>query len=413
MESTRKYLNRRTFIKQSLTVAATHSAVFAAITQIGCKPIDVPPGMVGIESVKVPKGMSVKDFSKEGEILSNGGKVPSSHDGMACFDGSPLGVAYVLIRNHEVSGFYSGSSNPYPGLSYDERTRGGTTTILLDENYNVVDQYMSLAGTLRNCSGGKTPWNTWISCEEAVEDATSGHLAHGFAFEVDPYAGELKQGIALKAMGKFRREGIAVPVQSGIVYQTEDEDDGCVYRFIPDQYGNLTSGRLEVLKLTNPNDKVTPDGVAAEWVELDPNDLPLRSQAKKLGALQMKAPEGIMAIGEDIVFTASKDGYKGLGFILKYSPSTLNSGQLSLVFESTSKTKISQPDQMTYNSFGDIIVCEDVIFGSRIVGIRPDGKVYLIATNSYREWTGVCYSPDEKTLFANAQGGGFSVAITG
>ena len=36
-------------------------------------------------------------------------------------------------------------------------------------NNTVKNQYLSLAGTLVNCSGGPTPWNTWISCEEKVK----------------------------------------------------------------------------------------------------------------------------------------------------------------------------------------------------------------------------------------------------
>ena len=41
-----------------------------------------------------------------------------------------------------------------------------------------VDYYMILEGTAKNCGGGKTPWDTWISCEERKE---------GRCWEADPF----------------------------------------------------------------------------------------------------------------------------------------------------------------------------------------------------------------------------------
>ena len=36
----------------------------------------------------------------------------------------------------------------------------------------IINQHLSLSGTLVNCSGGQTPWNTWISCEETVKKSS-------------------------------------------------------------------------------------------------------------------------------------------------------------------------------------------------------------------------------------------------
>jgi len=44
---------------------------------------------------------------------------------------------------------------------------GGVGAITFDVNGNVIGYEMLLTGTSRNCGGGPTPWNTWISCEEA------------------------------------------------------------------------------------------------------------------------------------------------------------------------------------------------------------------------------------------------------
>ena len=59
-------------------------------------------------------------------------------------------------------------------------------------------------------------------------------LDHGYTFEVPATAKpHLAQAVALKAMGRFNHEAIAVDPKTGIVYQTEDRHDGLLYRFIP------------------------------------------------------------------------------------------------------------------------------------------------------------------------------------
>ena len=52
---------------------------------------------------------------------------------------------------------------------------------------NVVDEYVSLAGTATNCAGGVTPWGTWLTCEETEDriDDNAFTRDQGFVFEVD------------------------------------------------------------------------------------------------------------------------------------------------------------------------------------------------------------------------------------
>ncbi|WP_283133763.1 DUF839 domain-containing protein [Rhizohabitans arisaemae] len=93
-----------------------------------------------------------------------------------------------------------------------------------------------LSGTDRNRAGGPTPWRTWLSAEDT---------ARGRLFETDPYG--VHAAIPRLATGRFRRGDLACDPERGTVYMVEDEPDGCLYRFRPAIWGDLSSGVLEVM----------------------------------------------------------------------------------------------------------------------------------------------------------------------
>ncbi|MDZ7749597.1 MAG: DUF839 domain-containing protein [Halofilum sp. (in: g-proteobacteria)] len=125
----------------------------------------------------------------------------------------------ILIRNHEVNPAKGGAESAFgedfeltkklnPEDFYDYGNdnnpgQGGTTTVVYDtEKQEVVRQYLSLTGTLRNCAGGPTPWNSWISCEEIVsspDDVYAKH--HGYVFEVPATTKGVATPTPIKAMG--------------------------------------------------------------------------------------------------------------------------------------------------------------------------------------------------------------------
>ena len=65
---------------------------------------------------------------------------------------------------------------------------GGTTNLIFNAKTGTWEKaWSTLAGTIRNCAGGVTPWGTWITCEETVD------AGHGWSFDVgaqngDPHA---------------------------------------------------------------------------------------------------------------------------------------------------------------------------------------------------------------------------------
>lgn len=198
----------------------------------------------------LPDGFSYQILSRAGERMTDGFYLPAQPDGMAVFSGPDGRV--ILVRNHELATGRPPHEGPFgyafelladvdARFLYDRTTEGrphlsGATTLVYDPaDRRTEAQFLKLAGTIRNCAGGQTPWNTWISCEEAVD--TAGELNaqdHGYNFEVPASAGPgLIEPVPLKAMGRFNHEAVAVDPATGIVYQTEDRVDGLFYRFLP------------------------------------------------------------------------------------------------------------------------------------------------------------------------------------
>ena len=90
-------------------------------------------------------------------------------------------------------------------------------------------------------------------------------------------------------------------------------------------------------------------------------------------------------------------------------------GKLELIAEADVNSLLRNADNLTMAPWGDLIVCEDSAANNSLIGIRPDGSQYEIASNRYSksELAGVCFSPDGNTLFVNIQYPGKTVAITG
>lgn len=383
----------------------------------------------------LPAGFQYRVFSKLGERMSDGNPVPTFHDGMAAFPG-PDGTT-ILIRNHEV---YPGLPPSFQGVvtakdkMYDPLAPGGTTTLIVSKDRQLLRHYVSLAGTSCNCAGGKTPWGSWVSCEENVSTpeypANRGPVQkrHGYNFEVPSTARGPVPPVPLKAMGRFQHEAIAVDPKTNIIYQTEDRGDGLFYRFIPNVAGNLAAGgQLQALKIKRYPKINTgmdfPLGKAfeVEWVSIpepDPAVDTVRYQGHDQGAAQFIRGEGLCYHNGEFYFTATSGGNKRLGQIWRYRPGSTASdgGTIELFVESPGQNILDYPDNIVMTPWGDLFCCEDGVSAvKRLVGITPQGEIYPFAQNALnsQELAGVCFSPDGQTMFVNLYHPGMTFAIWG
>jgi len=438
-------MKRRTF----LTNVGVTSLGFMALSRCSRNWKEKDSSRLRVELVKdpqgyldLPQGFTYKIISKSGDRMSDGFLVPGRPDCMGAFRNQDNQC--ILIRNHENSPaplIHSpfGPTNALfeeidPSLLYDAGYGtnpgiGGTTTLIYDEeNQKVTKEYLSLIGTYRNCAGGPTPWNSWITCEEDVTK-TDGELVekdHGFVFDVPTSATSLVEPKPIEAMGRFNHEAIAVDPDTYNIYQTEDRGDGLIYRFVPANPDDLhQGGKLQALVILefpaldtrNWQQRTMQVGqkLPVAWNDLEnvlsPED-DLRYRGVEAGAAIFARGEGMWYSEEAIYFACTNGGPNKFGQVFKYH---IKENKLELFAESEDKTVLHMCDNLTITPWGDALVCEDNSELNRLHLIDKEGNIKLFAVNrsSASELTGAVFSPSGKTLFVNVQVNGETVAITG
>jgi secreted PhoX family phosphatase len=324
-------LDRRSFLKTGAAVAAGTAVAGGPFAGYLAAPAvagagrdrqnalrNIPDLRDGVVRLALPEGFQYRSFqqSRRGGsgpnvTLDDGAKLPGRHDGMAAFAGP--GDLVTLVRNHEengsaVDGAARGDDTPV----YDTSALGGTSSVHVTLDGQVQHSFMSLGGTQMNCSGGRMPWGSWITCEETVngydvgDDFTRNNAGsppgdvqkpagsdpfeyfqnarlqkiHGFIFEV-PSDGPAS-GQPIKNAGRFAHEAVAFDPKGGSLYLTEDNFafPSGFYRYDPPSdpmaTGRLADGgTLWMLKVKGtPNAdlaKSQPAGAtfAVEWVQID------------------------------------------------------------------------------------------------------------------------------------------------
>lgn len=411
----------------------------------------------GERLIALPKGFEYNVLGRTGSKMSDGNLTPAEHDGMAAFS---LDGKIRIVRNHEIS-----DDVPKPGVSigkgplYDPAAGGGTTTLVIDpKKLEIERDFVSLGGTLNNCAGGKTPWGSWISCEETTLGATVfeetdddgtvervGGFAkpHGYCFEVPALADGMVDPVPIKPMGRFSHEAVAFDQIRQIVYMTEDADpESGFYRYLPKKFDRLTDGgRLQMLAVKDrPNidlrhKRLESTSFEANWVDIedpdprsaDTDELAVYKQGQANGAARFEKLEGCFAdrLG-NIYFVDSSGGENNGGRVWLYRPQVRDGGRLSLIFETPDRKLVDMPDNICLPPTGNLLfMCEDSDYadvgGTTANYVRiltSSGKVADFVQNIHpgheeSELAGATFSPDGRVFFVNIQEPGVTLAIWG
>lgn len=408
--------------------------------------------------LNLPKGFSYQVISTKGATMSDGLLTPGRPDGMGTFKGKNGRI--IIIRNHENSpddlaeGAFGSGNELLSGVKADRfyeygkgslPALGGTTTLVYNPASGKVEkEFMSLAGTVRNCAGGVSPWGSWLSCEESTlkPGAYEGQLEkdHGYVFEV-PASEEMAiaDPLPIKGMGRFNHEAVAVDPETGIVYLTEDRWDGLFYRFIPKVPGKmLQGGKLQALAILGEESRDTRNWLDEEaprfplnmpkevsWIDLEDIEAPedkLRFQGFENGAARFARGEGIWFGKGELYFACTNGGEKKAGQVFRYTPGRNEGtrqeknapGKLELFAEPNDRDILKSCDNLAIAPWGDIVLCEDDPHPF-VVGITPEGQYYKLAENVgfQSELAGGVFSPSGDTFFLNIQNAGLTLAIQG
>lgn len=389
----------------------------------------------------------VSDF--DADVYQN----PLEHKTVEHVDKEMYNVGGSIVRIKEEKGVWKVVKNdPYNRritaktpikINWDKPIKGATTVI----------------GTNSNCSGGITPWKTFITCEENYdgcfgeteydENNQPKHRSswlgwerfynyppehYGWVVEVNPKDGTAQKHIAL---GRFAHECCTLyelKDKRVVAYTGDDKNSEHLYKFISSKPGSLKEGTLYVA-----------DTINGKWLALDWENQPVlkskfkdqtevliraREAAKLIGATALNRPEDIEIdpITGNIFVTLTNNKPKGdfHGSILKIEEE--NGAFDALNFKaSTYKSGgedngFSCPDNLAFDLSGNLWITSDMSGSSMNREDKPympfknnslfviprygkdAGKVIRVASAPKdAELTGPWFSPDGKTLFLSVQ----------
>ncbi len=366
-------MERRNFLRVAVVGSAAAAfgganwgVAFAAGAQPGPSPYG-PLQPVNSSGLMLPANFTGRVIARTGQKVAGTGYTwHPAPDGGACFQD---GTGWIYVSNSEVS------------------STGGVGAVKFNAQGTITGAYRTLSNTNVNCAGGATPWNTWLSCEE---------VDRGYVFETDPWG--VKAAKRHPAMGRFKHEACAADPVRKVVYLTEDVPDGCLYRFKPTTWGDLSAGTLEVMT----GGSGTSGSVG--WARVpDPDGSPTATRNQVSGAKRFNGGEGCYYADDTCWFTT-----KGDGRVWAYNASQ---STISLTYDDSLVTGGTAPltgvDNVTRSSGGDLFVAEDG-GNMEICIITPAGVVapfLRIPGQSSSEITGPAFSPDGSRLYFSSQRG--------
>ncbi|MEV5103191.1 alkaline phosphatase PhoX [Streptomyces massasporeus] len=340
-------------------------AAYAAPAQPGTGPYG-PLGSPDANGIRLPAGFTSRVIARSGQRVGTTSYTwHNAPDGGACYAD---GTGWIYVSNSEI--------NP----------SGGASAVKFSSTGAITAAYRILSSTRQNCAGGKTPWNTWLSCEE---------VSLGYVYETDPWG--TNAAVQRSAMGRFKHEAAAADPVRKVIYLTEDETNGRFYRFVPTTWGNLSSGKLQVMVAGSATSG------SFTWTDVpDPDGSPTATRSQVSGSKSFNGGEGCHYANDTVWFTTKGDNrvwqlnLLDNTYELAYDDSLVNG-----------TAPLTGVDNITGTSSGDLFVAEDG-GNMEICVITPDDVVasfLRIDGQSGSEITGPAFSPNGTRLYFSSQRG--------
>jgi hypothetical protein len=356
-------------------------------TDPGYQPFDLPAGYE-----QTITATELEDFVP---VAGSSGNLPD----MVTLNENGPHAGRFLYRTHEV-----GSNG---AVTVTDLATGVTTLVDQQPHYEALDGI------------AWTPWGTLLFAEERIvasfDDPRVPDAVGGLVYEWNPITGIT---VPRPAIGARSHEGLRFDA-AGKLYGISESTpgvngSGAIYKFVPDNVGDLSSGQLYALKVLNAVTRTGP----AIWVPLDRDASEDNSDATAIAA-------GATGWGrpEDVEIGTSTGGGAGANKVLYVAVTSedlilrieLNGDEafVSNYVEGSNVSGFNDPDNLALDKSGNLYIAEDSSQGD--IWKASAGPNALVASSVLRfaslsdcaaEPTGIYFDTNGKTLFVHVQHAG-------